>query len=50
MSKRDGTLYCLNCLHSFRTKTNLNLVETYEKIKFSVMPSKITKILQFTQH
>ena len=50
MSKRDGTLYCLNCLHSFRTKTNLNLVKTYVKIKFSVMPSKITKILQFTQH
>ena len=31
-SKNNGDFYCLNCLHSFRTK-NLNCIKKYVKIK-----------------
>ena len=37
MSKRDGDFYCLNCLHSFRAKKNLNHIKKYAKIKIFVM-------------
>ena len=29
-SKHTGDLYCLNCLHSYRTKTNLNQIKKNE--------------------
>ena len=34
-SKTNGDFYCLNCLHSFKTKnkTNLNHIKKYVKIK-----------------
>ena len=36
-SKNNDDFYCLNCLHSFRTKKILNLIKEYVKIKFLVM-------------
>ena len=54
MSKRNGDYYCLNCLHSFRTK---NKLESQKKKKCEnidycnvVMPSEDTKILEFNQY
>ena len=35
-SKHDGDFYCLNCLHPFRTKTNLSLMKKYAQIKIFV--------------
>ena len=35
-SNYDGDFYCLNCLHSFRTKNKLSLMKQYEKIKIFV--------------
>ena len=32
-SKYDSDFYCLNYLHPLRTKTNLNLIRKYLKIK-----------------
>ena len=32
-SKHKGDFYCLNCLHSFRTKTRLNHIKKYVKIQ-----------------
>ena len=44
-------MYCLSCLHSFRTKTSLSLIKIYVKIFCSVtMPSEEAKILKFNQH
>ena len=38
-SKYNGSFYYLNCLHSFRTKTNLKQIRNYGKIKIFVMLS-----------
>ena len=32
-SKNNGDIYCPNCIHSFRTKTKLELHKKYVKIK-----------------
>ena len=32
-SKHNNDFYCMNCLHSFRTKANLNHIKKYVKIK-----------------
>ena len=49
--KHDGGFYCLNCLHSSRTKTKL---ESHEKLCENIfnvlMPSEDTKILKFNQN
>ena len=52
-SKNNGDFYCLNCLHSFKTK---NKLESHKKVcenknfcNVSV-PSEDTKILQFNQY
>ena len=48
----DG-LYCLNCLHSFKTKNKLEShKKVYENKDFcnDVMPSEDTKILKFNQY
>ena len=31
MSKHNGDFYCLNCLHSFRTKNSLKLIKQNKK-------------------
>ena len=36
MEQLNGNFYSLNCLHPFRTKTNLNLMKKYVRIKISV--------------
>ena len=36
-SKNNGDFYCLNCLHSFRTKNKLQSHKKYVKIKIFVM-------------
>ena len=36
-SKYYGDFYCLNCLHSFRTKNKLESHKEYVKIKIFVM-------------
>ena len=52
-SKNNGDFYCLNCLHSFRTKNKLELHkracenEDYCNVN---MPSDDTKILEFNQY
>ena len=52
-SKYHGDFYCLNCLHSFRTKSKLR---THEKVCKNkdffgiVMPSEKDKILEFNQY
>ena len=49
-SKKNGYFYCLNCLHSFRTK---NKLESHKKVSENkdfcnfIMPSEDTKILEF---
>ena len=52
-SKYDGDFYCLNCLHSFRTKNKLKshkqLCENKDFCNV-VMPSVDTKILEFNQY
>ena len=51
--KHDGNFYCLNCLHSFKTKSKL---KSYRKecenkdFLNVVMASEDTKILGFTQY
>ena len=48
-SKNNGDFYCLNCLHSFRTKNKLEShKKVCENINFcnAVTPSKYTKILE----
>ena len=49
----NGDFYCLNCLHSFRTKNKLEShKKVYENKDFcnDVMPSEDTKILKFNQY
>ena len=52
-SKNNVYFYCLNCLHSFRTK---NKLEPHKKVCQNkeffnvVMSSEETKILQFNQY
>ena len=52
-SKNNGHFYCLDCLHSFRTK---NKLESHQKVcenkDFSnvIMPSEEIKILQLNQY
>ena len=52
-SKHYDDFYCLNCLHSFRTK---NKLETHKRICENkdffkvIMPSKDTKMLKFVQY
>ena len=47
MSKHNGNFYYFNCLHSFRTKTNLNLIKRYVKIDIFV---KLQCSLKINQH
>ena len=52
-SKYNGDYYCLNCLHSLRTKNKLKLhIKACENKYFCnfVMPSEDTKILEFIQY
>ena len=52
ISKNNGNFYCLNCLHSFRTKNKLELHKNVGGNKdFSkvIMPCEDTKILEFDQ-
>ena len=52
-SKNNGDLYCLNCLHSFRTKSKLKSHKrACENKDFCniIMPSEDTKILEFNQY
>ena len=52
-SKNNGDFYCLNCLHSFRTKNKLESHKrVYENKDFCnvIMPSEDTKILEFNQY
>ena len=52
-SKHYGDFYCLNCVHSFRTK---NKLESHKKVFENkdfcnvIMPSENTKILEFNQY
>ena len=51
--KHNGDYYCLNCLHSFRTKNKLEShIKVYENKDFCnvVMPSENTKTLEFNQY
>ena len=53
MPKHYSGFYCLNCLHSFRTK---NKLESHESVCQNkdfcnvIMSSKDTKILEFIQY
>ena len=52
-SKHDGDFYCFNCLHSFRTKNNLQSHRKLCELKDFcgvVIPPESTKILQFNQY
>ena len=52
-SKHNGNFYCLNCLHSFRTK---NKPESHKRACENnnfcnvIMPSENNKILEFNQY
>ena len=52
-SKTNGDFYCLNCLHSFKTKIRL---ESHKKVCENkdfcsvIMPSENTKILEYNQY
>ena len=52
-SKNNANFYCLNCLHSFRTK---NKPESHKQVSENkdfcnvVMPSEETKIIEFHQY
>ena len=52
-SKNNGDFYCLNCLHSFRTK---NKLESHKKVCGNkdfcniIMPTEDTKIFEFNQY
>ena len=51
-SKNNGDLYCLSCLHSFRTETKLKSHENVCKNKdfyVIVMPSEKDNTLKFNQ-
>ena len=52
-SKNNGDFYCLNCLHSFRTKNKLGSQKRVcENKDFCnvIMPSEDTKMLEFNQY
>ena len=52
-SKINGHCYCLNCLHSLRTKNKLESHErVYENKDFCnvIMPPKDTETLEFNQY
>ena len=47
-SKHNGNEYCVNCLHSFKTKKQLvKLCERKKEFCNALMPSDDTKILEF---
>ena len=52
-SKYYDDFYCLNCLHSFRTKNKLEahkkLCENKDFLN-AIMPSEDTKLLEFNQY
>ena len=51
--KHKSNFYCLNCLHSFRTKSKLESQKKVCENKFFctiVKPSRGTKILDFNQY
>ena len=51
-SKNYDDFYCLNCLHSSRTKNKLELDKKLWKKKYfcnEIIPSKDAKILEFNQ-
>ena len=48
-SKNKGVFYCLNCLHSFKTKNKLKSHEKVCKLKIFVELEKST-ILEFNQY
>ena len=48
-SANNSNFYCLNCLHSFRTKNKLELHKRYVKIKiFVVLECLLKKIWYYT--
>ena len=52
-SKHYGVFYCLNCLSSFRTNNNFKShKKVCENKDFcdAIMPSEVTKILEFNQY
>ena len=52
-SRNNGDFYCLNCLHSFRTKSKLESHKRACKNKDFcniIMPAEDTKILEFNQY
>ena len=52
-SKNNGDFFCLNCLHSFRTKNKLELYKNVGENKDFcnvIMPSQDTKMLEFNQY
>ena len=52
-SKNDDDFYCMNCLHSFRTKNkreSLNRVCKNKDFCNTIMPFEDTKILEFNQY
>ena len=50
-SRNNGDFYCLNCLHSFRTKNKLDSHKTAREDFCSIIiPSENTKILEFDQN
>ena len=49
-SKHDHGFYCLNCLHLFRTKNELQSHRKVYDFCGVVMPSQETKILEFNQY
>ena len=51
-SKRHGDFYCLNCFHSFITKTKFKLHKKVCENKFfcNITSSKGTKILKLNQY
>ena len=53
MSKHDGGIYCLNCLHSFRTENKLELhKKAFESKDFCniVMPFEDSEIIELKQY
>ena len=53
MSKHYGDSFCLNCLHSFRTKNKLDSRKKVRKNKDfcnTIMTFEDTEILQFNQY
>ena len=52
-SKNNSNINCLNCLHSFRTKSKLELnkrVCENKDLCNVIIPCKVTKILELNQY